>query len=208
MGDDTQTVTMNTDGTDGTTSTASDQQPGQSAGTENTDTTQADDRTVPYERFQQINQQMRAMEAKLSERDDAEKAAADAKLKEQGKLQELLDAKSAELDAAQQQIDALDAAQRTTSVIRAIESAATEIGFANPADATAFLELDAVELDDDGAPIGIVERIKTMADERPYLLAKTTPTPGNGAGPTPTGRTDKTDEQIKRDSARYVRSRF
>lgn len=58
-----------------------------------------DDKSVPYSRFKEINDRAKAAETALKAREDADKAAAEKKAIEEGKLQEVLADKEAKLKA-------------------------------------------------------------------------------------------------------------
>lgn len=62
---------------------------------------------IPYARFKEVNDQRKALEDKLKEREDADKKSADAKLIEEKKFDELLKQREAELATRRSEIASL-----------------------------------------------------------------------------------------------------
>jgi DNA repair exonuclease SbcCD ATPase subunit len=63
------------------------------------------DNTVPYERFKEINDRMKALEADLNKRTEAEKKALEDKAIEEGKLKDVLATKESELASLQEKAE-------------------------------------------------------------------------------------------------------
>lgn len=141
------------------------------AGAQNTASGASGDmaQTVPYERFKEVNDELVTLKAEKAKREKADKDAEDARLKEQGKWQDLADKEKARAD---------DAEQRYHELLRRAEFGAAvrrqKITFADDkaeADAMRLVGLEAIEVKDGVVDAKAVDDlVKTMAKERPYLL--------------------------------------
>lgn len=145
-------------------------------------------------------------EEELQAQADAD-AAAEAKMKEDGRLQELVELRSTELAEAKAASAEMEAKYRQATIGQAVFAAAAKAGFTNPEDAAAFLNLDAIEVGEDFQPIGVEDAVKALATERPYLISKPV-APGNTNGPAPAGKGDRSSEEIRKSARQYVRQRF
>jgi ElaB/YqjD/DUF883 family membrane-anchored ribosome-binding protein len=128
------------------------------------------ERTVPYERFAQVNKeardakdQMKALTDRLEE------------LEAQGKSeseQERLKREKAEAKLAEMQADLQSRDERLSRMEKSgwVRNAAAQANFANPDDAVAFAELDGLE-----EPKDAEKAIKDLAKQRPYLLRQDSP---------------------------------
>ena len=181
------------------------QQAASSAGTENTEIEQPE--RVPPERFAVVNRRMREAEAKLAEAQKRAEEAEKAKLVEQQQFQKLYEAEQKRAEGLAAKMAEAEATMRRNAITAAVEAAARTAQFADPADAHAFLKLDAIELID-GKPQGIDKLIADLAKTKPYLLTTVTPTPGNGQAPKPAGAAGdaERDAKAKRRFEQTVRS--
>lgn len=100
----------------------------------------------------------------LKKLSDAQKAADDADLSEVEKLKRQVDELTAERTA---QVTA----QREQAIHMAAVTAAARLGFADPEDAYALLDRDAIETDDAGAPRNISNLLAALLKAKPYLGA-------------------------------------
>ena len=85
------------------------------------------------------------------------------------------------------------------SLRASIEAEARKLGFRNPADAHAFIDLAAVERSKDGEPTNIDKLLTDLAKEREYLL-ETTDFGGGPRGTSP-GSSGPTMNDIIRSAA-------
>lgn len=120
-----------------------------------------------------------AFKKKLKALEDAQAAADDARLKEQGKFKELAEKAEARAKAAQ------DAIKRAR-----VEVFAARAGINDPDDIPQKL-IDSLEVDDAGTVTGAAEAIEALKTAKPYLFGSTTTTPGAKptTTPKPTGST-------------------
>jgi len=133
--------------------------------------------SVPYERFAKVNQQAReskaAAQAAQKQIDDLRRQMEE---RESAGLPELDQAKK-RLEAAEKRAE--DAERRATeteqklirtSRERLVTAAAREAGFADPSDASAFLDLDAIEDEKDAE-----RAVKRLAQQKKHLLKSDDP---------------------------------
>lgn len=105
--------------------------------------------------------------AALKEREDADKTET-----------EKAAARIAELE---QSLAARENAVRQAEVRAAAIDAASRLGFRNPEDGLRFLDMDTLEFDDAGRPVGVDKQLASILKERDYLKA-TPRTPDAGQG--------------------------
>lgn len=138
---------------------------------------------VPYERFKQVNDDRKALEAQLAERDKA--------------IEELNTKVKAGEDAAksieqlQGQLKEKDAAVNALRKSTAIELALTKAKAKNTKAALALLNVDKLELQDDGTIKGLDESLEALKKSDGYLFeaepkAPAVP-PTGGFNPPPEG---------------------
>jgi hypothetical protein len=141
------------------------------------------EKTVPYARFKEVNDRLKAIEAKDAERAEADRKAEEAKKKAEGKLQEVIDAKDAELAGLKPQVALM----------------ATLAERENARISDAIKDLPASVKAKDPGPSDVARRIEWA--DTVLALAKEmapAPKPGNGRDPKPAGSpTDaKADEAV------------
>lgn len=112
-------------------------------------------------------------ELEALKRADEERKTAD--LSEVEKLRKQL----AERDAA---IEAAAAQAKAGRLAGASLAAAARLGFADPEDAQRFLDMDAIEWDDSGAPKNVQALLEAVLKAKPYLKASFTQPPDLGQG--------------------------
>lgn len=150
----------------------------------------------------------RALRAQHEREAKAEKKRADdlaAKLAEheQAKLSETEKA-VARAEAAEKALTETQERLRSQALRHAVATAAAAASFHNPADAYRFLDLDAIEFDDDGEPKGITEAVAALAKEHAYLVKSGE----NPKGPQPTPRANGTNGQMTEDEKRTLDRQF
>lgn len=126
------------------------------------------DRTVPYDRFQQVNEKAKAAQQELDEM--------------KSRLEELESRDQSELERERKQREKYETAatemqQRLERMERSswIRSAAAEAGFDDPEDAVAFISPGAVESAEQAE-----KEVKRLAKRKPKLLRDSSPAPPIG----------------------------
>ena len=173
------------------------QQVAASAATQNTETQATDGQPgpVPYERFKDINAQLKTAQTQLKKLQEAQTA------KERAEMTELerIKAEMAERDEA---LAAAQAALKGMHLRAAFqrEAQAQKLTFVEGAldDAYALADLSSVELDDDGKASGMDKALKALAKSKPYLFrvpgaVEIDGSAGTGSGMKPAP--DKTQEE-------------
>lgn len=134
---------------------------------------------VPYDRFKQVNDDKKALEGQVAERDKA------------------IDGLNAKLKAGEDAITDLQEQlkQKDTAVLQARKDAAIQVALTqakarNPKAALALLEADKLELQEDGTVKGLKEALEGLQKSDAYLFDTGEPAKPTGAGgfnPPPTG---------------------
>jgi predicted phage tail protein len=126
------------------------------------------ERTVPYDRFQQVNQkardaekQIESLTARLEELETRDQS----EVERERNKREQFESKSRELEQR------LAVMERSTW----LRSAAADAGFDDPEDAVAFINPASVESEDEAE-----RAVKKLAKRKPKLLRDTSPTPQIG----------------------------
>lgn len=178
--------------------------PGKKTGTEG-----ADDPT-PTPKFTQedvdrlIKERLARQKAQYEdEQRKAQSAAEQKQLEEKEQFKELAEKRQGEVEALTKRLEAMEAERLNDKKRRALEAEASKANFANPGDAAVFVQLDQLEMDEDGNVKNAGALIKALADERPYLLQEAKPSPGNSRGPRPAAPAgDAERDKAARDSQR------
>lgn len=122
---------------------------------------------VPYDRFKEVNDQLKA------EREQREALEAAAREREEAELSEIEKAnkRAEEAEAAR-----AEAESKATNLERSgwVRDQAAKLDFTNPGDAVDLLERKFGEIED---PAAAEKAVKQLADERPHLLGQGKPTP-------------------------------
>lgn len=149
-------------------------------------------RTVPYERFQQVNEAAKTARTQLEEM--------------QQRLQELEDRDKSELDrerSKREQLEkqASDAMQRLTVMERSswLRSAAAEAGFDDPEDAVAFINPSSIESAEQAE-----KEVKRLAKRKPKLLRDSSPAPQIGQVLANGQRVDASQQQRDESSEQFM----
>lgn len=129
---------------------------------------------IPYDRFKQVNEDKKAVEAQLAERDKAiETLNAKVKAGEDA---------AASIAQLQEQLKEKDAAAQAIRKDAAIQLALTQAKAKNAKAALALLDMEKLELQDDGSVKGLKEALEGLQKSDSYLFdteqPKTPPTGG------------------------------
>ena len=193
-----------------TTTTDAATTPATPAEAQNTEQQPAADNTVPYSRFDEVNKAKKAAEAELAKLRKQAEDAESATLAEQKKFEELYQKEQAKAASLEKRFEELQASQRRDRIKAAIESAARTAGFAEPADAYLFLDVNSIEVGEDGKVKEVDVLVKGLATAKPYLVAQREVTPGNGARPKPAGPAGAAaaDDAARKQQERWAHSQF
>lgn len=168
------------------------------------------DRALATIRKQREREKAQATELKTLKADLAKLLAKD---------QERADADKSELEKAQLKLAAAEKAHeeaqaklRKTLVVQAIERAATKHNARDAEVVAKLIDLDALELDDDGAPTNAEQLVKELLKEKTYLVASEEGnTNGNGRqGVPPTPRSSgspKREDKVKENEEKLIATR-
>lgn len=141
---------------------------------------------VDYAKLKAEREKRKELEERLAkiEADEAKKN--EAKLLEEKKYQELLDAKSKELESAKGELESTRATVKRSRIENAIIAESAKIGAKDPLDVVKFVEIDKVELDDAGTPVGLDKLLEQVKKNKSYLFnesGKSTPNPRENGKP-------------------------
>ena len=139
--------------------------------------------TFPFPRLEELNKAKKPAEAELAKLRKAAEDADKATLAEQNKYQELYEQAEAKAAALEKRFEEVQTQVKRDSIKAAIEAAARAANFADPADAYVFLDLDSIEVGDDGKPKEVDMLVKGLAKSKSYLVAQHEVQQGNGARP-------------------------
>ncbi|HHT14564.1 MAG TPA: hypothetical protein GXZ86_01675 [Clostridiales bacterium] len=135
---------------------------------------------VPYDRFKQVNEEKKAAEAQIAERDKAIEAL-------NAKVKAGEDAASS-IAQLQEQLKAKDAAVQATRKDAAIALALTQAKAKNTKAALALLDTGKLELQEDGTVKGLQEAIEGLVKSDAYLFdTQEQQPPSGGFNPPPAG---------------------
>jgi hypothetical protein len=191
------------------TAEATETQATTSAATENTEIV-TPETVVPKNRFDEVAKRAYEAEKKLKAIETAQAKAKEAELTEQQKYAELYETEKTKAATLESRLADMQATMRKDKILRAVEAEASKAKFAEPADAFAFINLEEIEIDEAGNVKGAGKLVKDLAERKPYLLAQTAPTPGNGQSPRPAGKagTAANNEQARQQALQAARMDF
>ena len=138
-----------------------------------------------HSRFKSLNERASKAEKELKKLNKAKADADESKLKDDNKWQELAEKKGKE-------VEKLNARVTLASKTRSIIEEAIKLGIKDTDAATKLVDINSIELDEDGKPTNAAEVVKALADAKPYLITGE-PSKDIGANVNP----DKTDGQKK-----------
>lgn len=147
-----------------------------------------DQRLFTHPRFKALNEQAK----RASELEKANEEAENARLKEQGKYQEL----------AQKQADRADALSReleTTRIDNLISAEANKLGITDLEAATKLINRQGISVGKDGSISGVEAAVQALAESKSYLVDKTkqVPTIGSPTNPANTNTSQGATRQFK-----------
>lgn len=149
------------------------------------DTTPNDGQMVPMSELSKVRAEAAKYRTQLRDAQNAAKVAEDArKMADLSEIDMLKE--TARLEA--EKYNTLKLSSENVLKRSAIINGAAAAGFQNPEDAANMLDLSAIDVDDQGRinPQQVVEAIKALAQEKPYLLRQAGTPPGD-FGPTSPG---------------------
>lgn len=150
--------------------------------------------TVPYERFDEINKELKARKIADDARDAKEAAAATEALKKKGEWETIANQKDKELAAAKEALK--------TSALKQVALVAAIAGNAVDPDAVwALLDKSTLNVADDGTVTGVQEAVTKLLASKPYLVKQANAGYPMGAGGT--GGSLTTEEIGKLTPAQY-----
>lgn len=144
------------------------------------------DEVFQHERFKQLVKRAKEAEAALEKTARDREAAEAAKLKEQQRFEELYQKEQQRAAELEQKLTETQRATVNERKRRAVEDAARahEPRFSAEAikDVPVFVDLDGLEVGEDGSVKGVEAAIKALAKDRPYMLEQKRQDPGSPAG--------------------------
>lgn len=143
-----------------------------------------DKRLWGHSRIKQIQERAKLADKLEKEKQEAEEA----KLKEEGKLKELLEKRESELEELQKQLTG-------QKVDMAIQAEATKAGVADVDAALKLVDRSGITAEE-GEVKGVAEAIKSLTENRPYLVGKASSTKV-GTGSAPGDDTTNTPKKFK-----------
>ena len=151
-----------------------------------------------YEGFDDLKAKVSEYEAKFEEQRLSE-------LSEKEQAVELAKKFEAELNELKAQLEAKETAIREQVIKNEFIKVATSANIIDIDAAIALSDLSAVSIGDDGAVVGVDDVIKTLVENKPYLVAKKQAQPIGQATNVGGGSSDKTAEQLLADAAEKAR---
>jgi len=140
---------------------------GQSAEIQNTEdlTDEQWEKVFQHPRFKELNERAKTAETQLAEIKANEEKEHQKKLKEEGKLQELLEAKEKELEELRSKLS-------ETALTSQIVATASKLNVLDTEAVVKLLDRSKLVQDKDGNFTNIPEMVETLLAEKPYLVGK------------------------------------
>lgn len=173
----------------------------ESAETGNTDSGGAGEHMIPKSRFDEVNQKYKALKAEADKTAAAQAKADEERLKAQAEWKQLAEQREAELADLKAKVEAQAAAMLSERKRSAVIALAGE--FNDPNDLLALIDLDAIDTDDDGKPVGVKGLVEKIAADKPYLLKS-----AKRQDPGSPGATGAKAKGIDEEAARTVQAGF
>lgn len=123
-----------------------------------------------------------------------------AELSEKERAEELAKKFETELNELNSQLEAKENAIREQAIKNEFIKVASSANIIDVDDAMKLSDLSAVSIGDDGAVVGVDDVIKTLVENKPYLVAKKQAQPIGQATNVSGGSSDKTAEQLLADA--------
>ena len=128
-----------------------------------------------------------------------------AELSEKERAEELAKKFETELNELKSQLEAKENAIREQAIKNEFIKVASSANIIDVDAAIALSDLSAVSIDESGAVVGVDDVIKTLVENKPYLVAKKQSQPIGTATNVSGGSSDKTAEQLLADAAEKAR---
>lgn len=126
------------------------------------------DKTVPYNRFSEVNERAKAAEAELAKIKATQEEADKKKLEDEGKFKELAEKESARAKELEGQIT-------QGKIDNAVIIAAGKAGVADTEAALKLLDRSKIEVEKDGTVKGVEDAVKSLVEAKPYLIDQSNP---------------------------------
>lgn len=127
------------------------------------------DKTVPYSRFNEVNERAKLAEQKLAEKEKAESEAATKRLEDEGKWKELAEKSKTEAETARQQVQEVKIENR-------VIAEASKLNIVDVDAALKLLDRSSVKVDKEGKVTGVEDALKALVEDKPYLVNSKTQT--------------------------------
>jgi len=135
------------------------------------------DKTVPYDRFAEVNERAKKAEAELQKRVKAEEDAEKKRLEEAGQHKELADREKARADSLEAQV-------RASKIENRVIAEAAKLNIVDAEAALKLIDQSSIEVDKDGNVSGVEDAMKALVESKPYLVnSKQTPRVGSATNP-------------------------
>ncbi|MED2978792.1 hypothetical protein P4284_19070 [Bacillus swezeyi] len=178
-----------------------------------------DVKTIPYDRFKQVNDDLKSFRSTFEElgidgvdslkalvedynaKKTAEEERKRSEMTELERLQNDLKAKEEAKKTLAQQLEDLQKANEREKIRNEFIKVATGNDIAYIDDAIALADLSAVKVED-GKVVGVEDAVKTLVDNKPFLVKKKAPKPiGQSSNGDAAGSSEKTAEQLLKEAA-------
>ncbi|MCY9329920.1 Clp protease ClpB [Bacillus haynesii] len=176
-------------------------------------------KTIPYDRFKQVNDDLKSFKSTFEElgidgvdslkslvedynaKKTAEEERKRSEMTELERLQNDLKAKEESEKTLAQQLEDLRKANEREKIRNEFIKVATSNDIAYIDDAIALADLSAVKVED-GKVVGVEDIVKTLVDNKPFLVKKKAPKPiGQSSNGDAAGASEKTAEQLLKEAA-------
>lgn len=180
-------------------------------------------KTIPYDRFKQVNDDLKSFKSTFEElgidgvdslkalvedynaKKTAEEERKRSEMTELERLQNDLKAKEEAEKTLAQQLEDLQKANEREKIRNEFIKVATSNDIAYIDDALALADLSAVKVED-GKVVGVEDVVKTLVDNKPFLVKKKAPKPiGQSSNGSDTGASEKTAEQLLEEAAQRAK---
>lgn len=183
-------------------------------------------KTIPYERFKQVNDKAKQFEETFKElgidgpdalkdlvsdyqaKKEAEEQRKREEMDEVQRLQADLEAKSEAEAQYQRELESLRESMRQEKIRNEFVKKAHAANVEYVDDAIKLADFSAVEVSEDGEIVGVEEAVEALVESKPFLLAqkKTQKPVGEPSNSGDEGSDDKTKEQLLKDAAERARA--
>lgn len=134
--------------------------------------------TIPKYRFDEVSTRLQTLEKEKADRENQEKAAADKKLADEKKFEELSTKRQSELESANTTI-------RELKIERAVERVAGKLGAIDTEAVIKLIDKGALKIDKDGNVENAEEVVKALLEAKPFLKGSNGSPANIGGGANP-----------------------